>query len=710
MKILEFHPSKSHTLKGSSDTIKTMFKNVSGKNDLLSLTIRELVQNSLDNKKNEKVKINIRLEKINYDFVDFSSLETCIKDCLETEKKESERNRLFKLKSKIAGASEFYTLTIEDDSGGLSGSSRIDYKGDTPGLESILAENFSTKDASNLGSFGVGKITALLASDIHTVYYVNSVSGINKIIGKTLLSGYRSRNSLDYSGPEIYCGEPKANNNTIQVDWSDCDIATFESVRKIKGDGLSTLIPVGEKIFDFPISWENRAVFSCINSYFQKIEEDMLEIIIEDVDKNVKIFINKSSYRRLYNELEDVFEGDDLEFDIKKMKFNYLLLRPVILGEDPVKKIKEELKFNLIKQNNSVDKFNGYAEITFYKNEKLEKLIDDERLTNEFRYNFRIIRNGMLIRNFQLPNYKNNKSLHSYKYSGIVEFKTIMGMLSIADKVISPMETQSHDNLAFEEIDELYIENASKKVEKYVISPLTKVITSTIKDLTIIDDRNLDSIEINIDVEGKTIEGVGVKNLYYRNLIDLIDGKKKTEPKSSATQKSPGTNEEISYNKGIEVSGGGEEIVFPDNIGLGKKRKSKLGSRPGDKPVEDGTKNNEGHNQIKEKSNYNQVEIRSKRISRTDSFSKYVIQCRGDFNGDSKIHLYQNSIDNKRAILSFNPIEIKCNDRVYDRKEWKLDSRHIEITKIPSGVETLNFEITLIEPSNSSVDFFVKII
>ena len=41
-------------------------------------------------------------------------------------------------------------------------------------------------------------------------------------------------------------------------------------------------------------------------------------------------------------------------------------------------------------------------------------------------------------------------------------------------------------------------------------------------------------------VKGKTIEGVGVKNLYYRNLIDLIDGKKKIKtigtkvcPKSS---------------------------------------------------------------------------------------------------------------------------------------------------------------------------------
>ena len=709
MKIIQFHPSKSDTLKGGSETIETMFKNVSDKNDILSLTIRELVQNSLDNKKNEKVNVNIRLENIEYDFADFNSLDKCINDCLKTEKKESERNRLFKLKSKIKEGFKSKTLIIEDNSGGLDGESRIEYNGEIPGLEKILGENFSDKDPNDLGSFGVGKISALLASDIQTVFYVNSVDNNNKIIGKTLLSGYRSPKSMDYSGPEIYCGEPKEINNSIKIDYSDCDLKTYNLLRKIDGDGLSTIIPIGEKIDDFPISWLNRAIFSCINSYFQKIESDRLEVIIEDIETNEKIFINKSSYKRLYRELEEVFQGEDLDFEINKLNFNYLLLRPVILGENPIKKIKEELKFNLFKENGIEEKFNSYAEITFYENEKLEELIDLERLTNDYKYNFRIIRNGMLIRNFQLPNYKNNKSLQSYKYSGIVEFKNIMGEHSISDKVIGPMETQSHDNLAIEKINDLYINNASKTVEKKLIYPLTKIITSTIKELTNTENKSLDSIEINIDVEGKALEGLGIKNLYYRNLIDLIEEKKKTEIKPPGSLSGKGNSDETILSKGNEEVGGVEEIVFPDNPGDGNPSISNIGSRPGDKSDE-GNMDDRGNNQIREKTSYNQIEIRSKRISKTPSNSKYVIQCIGEFSSDSKIHLYQNSIDNNRAILSFKIFEIKCNGVVFDKSDWIPYKKYIEINKVPTGVDKLNFEITLLEPANSSIDFFIKII
>ena len=66
---------------------KAIFDQSSNADTALNLTIRELVQNSLDpideNDDIDKTKVLITLRKLTYDFIDISSLKEQINNCIE---------------------------------------------------------------------------------------------------------------------------------------------------------------------------------------------------------------------------------------------------------------------------------------------------------------------------------------------------------------------------------------------------------------------------------------------------------------------------------------------------------------------------------------------------------------------------------------------------------------------------------------------------
>ena len=124
------------------------------------------------------------------------------------------------------------------------------------------------------------------------------------------------------------------------------------------------------------------------------------------------------------------------------------MIKPQILEHNnPIRIEQFKIKFKAKKDQI----YNDTCKISFYKNDALQEICDDEekRPENYMKQNFRIIRGNTLIRSHFLPGSPERvRPVSDYSYCGLVEF------LGPFNEIIRELETQSHDKLNFNYLED----------------------------------------------------------------------------------------------------------------------------------------------------------------------------------------------------------------------------------------------------------------
>ena len=144
----------------------------------------------------------------------------------------------------------------------------------------ILGENFSQKNESNLGSFGVGKSTAFRLSTFGSVFYLNQKDGVRKFIGKTILSGF-TKGTKAFYGPNVFCGKETINGSEKVSDWNEID--DNYNIRSLNKDGLTTIVPIGNNNLSHEnIDWIQTSLLTSIKSISKASENNSLILTLKD--------------------------------------------------------------------------------------------------------------------------------------------------------------------------------------------------------------------------------------------------------------------------------------------------------------------------------------------------------------------------------------------------------------------------------------------
>ena len=406
----------SGVMRGDDESQDSMWKGVSENDTPLSLMVRELIQNSIDANDSAKANIKICLKTIDLSFLDKKGLIESLDHCIKETKKQNTKGRFLAFKEEVNREfNNLKCLIIEDESGGLDGTSRFK-KG---GLRSIVGENFSEKPSSDLGSFGVGKSTAIRLSSFGTVFYLNQKDGLKKLIGNSILSGFTKGTEAFY-GPNVFCGKETINGSEKVSDWNEFD--DNDNIRSLNKDGLTTVVPIGNNNLSHEnIDWIQTSLLSSIKSYFKSFENNSLVLTLKDEINKKELIINNSNYKDIYQSTLSKIEGKELN---PLFFHNILISKPYILNKDLIDT--QEISLSVSLKNSSsyeTEKFSGTFKVMMYKNYELKELMESNSMSIDLTHNFRLTRGSILIRNFKLPNYDRNRRLESNLYCGLVELK-----------------------------------------------------------------------------------------------------------------------------------------------------------------------------------------------------------------------------------------------------------------------------------------------
>ena len=693
----QFRPEVFHngTPQGVDQSLESLFHY---QGDSLSVVVRELVQNSIDasnrNKKN-KTRLNIGVKELNFsEFLNHEQLREEFQACHDSQIKTYKDPSVINICKKAISylnKEQFisHAMFIEDNGGGLDGTSRLDRN---KGTQIICTENITNKSASDnsrsLGSFGVGKLTSYLLTNIRTVFYLNQTNNKTTFLGKTLIPTYYkddSDNITDLYGEKIFCGHE---NDDHIIDWSKCDIPTLRD--NTLGDGLTTIIPFDQnnylKFND--LNWVDRAKFTIIQSYFRAFENDNLEITFDDpVQTEDQFILNKKNYQNEFKLLEDkIFKIDDYE-----LQHQYLMVKPIVLEEKPVKEVDLSVKFKLDPitndNNNKQYKTKGVAKIYFYENNKLEELIETHGLSGDYRFNFRILRDTIFIRNFCLPHVQRSR-LKSYKYSGFVEFIDKEG--NSLNELIRQLETQSHDDLNLDKLSSNY-KNSASIIDKKLIKAINNKIKDVIHELTYKDIKDLKFIDIDLDVSGDSRDSdssnISKKETYKKKFIDLLENNKSSKVKS-------------------------QTIIFDEegkDDGFGFLTPPKPKPPP---PYPPGPNPFPGPNPGPNKTSLKDFNKRSKLISKKGDTAKYFMRL--TFNNTiniNKIYIYQMAIDgHKNTIKSFDIKQAMINSTHLIKSDSITKTKNYEAINFNiDNCESLDLELQVKEPFKTINEFYIII-
>ena len=314
--VFDIHPDSGHGVARGDEMLQfeELFDQVSHTDDKLSLTIRELVQNSLDpiDQRDDihETTIRITLKKLTYNFVHFQGFKEVLKKCLESSKKsyhgdgylkDKTYRSINKIMQKVPGdLFQSDTIIIEDISGGLSGVSRF-AEDENDGLENLVG-SFKSNKSKGGGSHGVGKITAFNLSSINTVFYLNQYKGESRFIGRFIANTYYDKStSLNY-GPHFFFGDKVEVGGLVRGDYAKLDGEPPSKLKSLKGDGLSTIIPV-DSIEDYS-SWSDQVVFDVISNYYRNFLIGNLKVEVINELNETKTTIDSKSLNNLYAGLE----------------------------------------------------------------------------------------------------------------------------------------------------------------------------------------------------------------------------------------------------------------------------------------------------------------------------------------------------------------------------------------------------------------------
>lgn len=256
---------------------------------------REIIQNSLDAKKDENEPVRIVFEKLSLPmsyFPDIDGYIDTVNKCLKFLEDDAGNKSINKLNNILVWLenckkrNEFNILKISDyNTKGLSGSNKT-YG--TPWANLVRISGNSNKGSGSQGSFGIGKYAPFVFSNIRSIIYsTKDQDGNVAVQGKSILSGHVSngntRTPFGYFGKVIHDREIDSKLHDDSVPIFDADDIPEEFIRKEIGTSLYILCS------STPVDWMDEILSSVLNSFFYAIDKGNLIVEIVDNQKNITI-------------------------------------------------------------------------------------------------------------------------------------------------------------------------------------------------------------------------------------------------------------------------------------------------------------------------------------------------------------------------------------------------------------------------------------
>jgi len=277
---------------------------------------REIIQNSLDARNDEKEPVRVVFEKISFPISFFPNIEgyiAAVNRCLDFLKDDIGNKSIDKLQSialyleKCKRCGSFNVLKISDyNTKGLSGSNKTF---GSPWANLVRISGNSNKGNGSQGSFGIGKYAPFVFSNIRSIIYsTKDKEGNIAVQGKSILSGHiadgNTRTPFGYFGKKYQKEIEGVLHDDSSAIFDVYDIPE-EFIRKEVGTSLFILCS------STPIGWMNEILSSVVNSFFYAIDSNNL--IVEIIENQKQITICKEN-------LEEEINNAILDCPTKELK------------------------------------------------------------------------------------------------------------------------------------------------------------------------------------------------------------------------------------------------------------------------------------------------------------------------------------------------------------------------------------------------------
>ena len=695
-----------------------------GSSSTLQSAVRELFQNSIDhfygdNKKpsDKKFIFKISIEKSDFTFFDKSEIKSKIESCISLTKKnannkksEYEKDRdyidLVKVKNNL---NNLHYIKIEDNSGGLSGSSVLD--GDK-GTGKIVTKFNNQKDGnSSKGSFGLGKDTAFALSEFYYVTFINKFDGHFNYISKFSFPAYLEKNSTNKQVKktgECYHGQVFRSDDDHEIpraDWAkiDKDHDYIKEFRTIEDDGLTTVIPVYNS--EFANGFTDKVIKELVISYFQAFKDGKCEIQIENKVNNEEIVcVNNLTYKKLFNNIGKSINHEQLKSNYNENNL-YYTVKSFINDDVLFETIKlDNLTLELRGRTKIIKKINAILNV--YKNEDLDSYITSnaEKIPAHKNNNFFIVRDGMLLREHKFLGVRSNRLASLDKaYCGYITFHDSED--NYFNNLIKKLEDPSHDKIDLSKLAISPFDDTSLEPSKRNFNDLFSQIKERLYEKFKTDEE--DGNEINWSMDLGIEDGDDSSKPSYNRNFKILNESFKILSKDSNLRKSLLKKLNLNNKNGTPINE--EDIYVINGKNKSKKnlqtkpKKEKKNPEPGTPPIGETIS-------LKEYT-------RSKVIDYKGIKKKYFLEFREyNFNGNCVLTLKQDSIK-KINPLSFRLLTFKIgNQLILDNLDTKhvnkdkygrIISYQVKVDKLKENANNITIEVE--EPENTLSLFNIEI-
>lgn len=261
---------------------------------------REIIQNSLDARKDDNEPVKVVFEKLTVPidlFPDIDGYISSTQKCIDFLKNDAGNKSVKKLENIIYYLNTckrngfFNIMKISDyNTKGLSGSNKT-YG--SPWANLVRISGNSNKGPGSQGSFGIGKYAPFVFSNIRSIVYsTKDEDGNIAIQGKSILSGHidngNTRTPFGYFGRKYQKEIEGKYHDDSQAIFDDKDVPEM-FVRKETGTSLYVMCA------STPIGWYDEILSSVVNSFFYAIYNNNLVVEIKENQK--ELVVNKDNLK-----------------------------------------------------------------------------------------------------------------------------------------------------------------------------------------------------------------------------------------------------------------------------------------------------------------------------------------------------------------------------------------------------------------------------